>query len=308
MKAKTIKAVLAKKHNDFVESIDNITVRELVRQNSIITGGCIASMLLKEKVNDFDYYFTNRDTCLAVANYYVKKFLEANPTFGDIAVNPPKFNILTGDLEDDVNQDRVRIVVKSLGLAVDSSEEKRTQSEDLNIDDLDLVSEQQLAVENLEYRPLYITTNAITLSNKVQLVTRFYGDATDIHSNYDFMHATCYWTSSDGELVMPPKALECLLSRELLYRGSKYPLASIMRAKKFINRGWTINAGQYLKMALQLNELDLMDLDVFEEQLTGVDSAFFNQVITAIRDKQLKEPDFKIDSMYLMQVINRIFD
>lgn len=295
MKAKTIKAVLAKKHKDFVASIEDLNVRALVEKNSIITGGCIASMLLKEKVNDFDYYFTNRETCLAVANYYIEKFLKRpGQDYYNIAI-------------DERETDRVRIVVSSAGIAIDSEEDHNTRLDELGVADLDLAKEEH-KTELLDYRPLYITTNAITLSNKVQLVTRFYGDATEIHSNYDFMHATCYWTSSDGELVLPPKALECLLTRELLYRGSKYPLASIMRAKKFINRGWTINAGQYLKMALQLNDLDLMNLEIFEEQLTGVDSAYFNQVITAIKEKQLGDPEFKIDSMYLMSVINRIFD
>ena len=79
MKAKTIKAVLTKKHKEFIATIQDENVRELVRKNSIITGGSIVSMLLGEKVNDFDYYFTNKETVAAVTNYYVNKFNELNP-------------------------------------------------------------------------------------------------------------------------------------------------------------------------------------------------------------------------------------
>ena len=61
--------------------------------------------------------------------------------------------------------------------------------------------------------------------------------------------------------------------------GSKYPLCSIIRTRKFIQRGYTINAGQYLKMAMQLNELDLKDVSVLQDQLIGVDSAYFDMVI-----------------------------
>src|SRR6185437_3482208 len=97
---------------------------------------------------------------------------------------------------------------------------------------------------------------------------------------------TCYWRSENSHLSLPRKALEAIITKELVYSGSKYPLASIIRTRKFINRGWQINAGQYLKMTLQLNQMDLLNVDVLEEQLTGVDAAYFHQVIELARKKQ----------------------
>jgi hypothetical protein len=158
-----------------------------------------------------------------------------------------------------------------------------------------------------KYKAVFLSTNAISLTNKVQLVIRFYGDAYEIHSNYDFVHATCFWRSEDNYLSLPREALEAIITKELIYTGSKYPLCSIFRTKKFINRGWQINAGQYLKMALHLNEMNLLDLSVLEEQLTGVDAAYFHQVIDSIRNKQNGDPNFELDNMYLFEVINRIF-
>ena len=124
-----------------------------------------------------------------------------------------------------------------------------------------------------------------------------------IHENYDFVHCMNYWTSWDGELKLRPESLESLLSKELRYVGSKYPLCSIIRTRKFIQRQWTINAGQYLKMAMQLGDLDLNDVTVLEEQLTGVDAAYFNEIIRAIRDKD----ESRVDRAYLMELIDRIF-
>ena len=46
----------------------------MVEKNSIIAGGSITSMLLREKVNDYDIYFTNKDVVYAVAQYYVARF------------------------------------------------------------------------------------------------------------------------------------------------------------------------------------------------------------------------------------------
>ena len=294
LKRKTIKAVLRKKTNEFLESITDPEVKKLLKDNLIISGGCIVSMLRGEKVNDFDYYFTNKETCLAAANYYVAKFNER--TGRSVSVKD--------------EDGRIKIFVKSQGVAGDETQvpedEPTTEFDDMGMEDLTL-SEIKEEVKTDSYRPIFLSTNAISLSNKVQLITRFYGDAEEIHTNYDFVHCTCYWTSEDNNLVLPASALESIITRELVYIGSKYPLCSIMRAKKFVQRGWQINAGQFVKMALQLNGMDFYDVNILEDQLTGVDSAYFLHVIDIIKEKQENNPDFKLDNNYLFTVINRIF-
>ncbi|WP_144641293.1 hypothetical protein [Bacillus cereus] len=295
MKAKTIKSVLQKKHNEFVDSIKDEEVKNLVRKNSIITGGSIVSMLLNEEVNDFDYYFTTKETALKVAKYFVGEFNKAKG-----------FDARVSD-----ENDRVRVIVQSSGIAGEPEEyetddeetyEAATLFED-NSSHVDELKQQ----EEPKYKPVFLSTNAISLTGKIQLVMRFYGDAEKIHSNYDFVHATCFWRSEDNYLSLPREALEAIITKELIYTGSKYPLCSIFRTKKFINRGWQINAGQYLKMVLQLNEMNLLDMKILEEQLTGVDSAYFAQVISYVKDKQEENPNFKLDNSYLFEVINRIF-
>lgn len=294
MKAKTIKSVLQKKHNDFVASIKDEEVKKLVDKNSIITGGSIVSMLLNEDVNDFDYYFTNKETAKKVAEYYVKQF------------NVEKNHHVSVVIEDE----RIKIMVPSEGIAGDPQEYEidtdELESATLFEDDDSTVDELK-EQEEPKYKPVFLSTNAISLTGKIQLVMRFYGNADEIHTNYDFVHATCFWRSEDNFLSLPREALEAIITKELVYVGSKYPLCSIFRTKKFINRGWHINAGQYLKMALQLNKMDLLDIKVLEDQLTGVDSAYFMQVIRNIKDKQEENPDFKLDNSYLFEVINRIF-
>ena len=61
MKTKTINSVICKKFDDWLSSVEDKSVADLIENNSIVTGGCIASMLLKEPVNDFDVYFTNKE-------------------------------------------------------------------------------------------------------------------------------------------------------------------------------------------------------------------------------------------------------
>ena len=311
MKTKTIKAVLAEKFAYLVASIEDERVRKLVQNNTIITGGAIASMLLGEPVNDFDLYFTDRETTKAVADYYVTKFKVKKKNGIDCAI--------FAEMDD---AGRVRIVVKSAGVASAEGAEKpyeyfegspegaaagyvgEVMGDAGEIEDQNEQTEAlALEAEDAEYRPVFMSTNAITLSGRVQIVLRFYGDADTIHENYDFVHCTNHWTSREGVLTLRPAALESLLSRELRYVGSKYPLCSVIRLRKFIKRGWVINAGQILKMLMQVSELNLKDPTVLQDQLTGVDSAYFIQLMTKIKEK---DPE-KIDSAYLCEIIDRMF-
>jgi len=103
--------------------------------------------------------------------------------------------------------------------------------------------------------------------------------------------------------VLKAEALEALLTKELRYVGSRYPICSMIRVRKFVGRQWTINAGQILKMAMQISKLDLTDINVLEDQLTGVDAAYFCEVIAKMREKDASV----VNSAYLIEIIDRMF-
>lgn len=289
---------LNKKVDDWLESIEDEGLREVARKNTIVTGGAIASMLLGERVNDYDIYFKTSSAAQQVAEYYVAKFNKANELKVADGVDP-----YTPEVR--VEEGRVKIWIKSAGVAAEDSEEYNyfeTMSEQ------DLYEFSESTLESLEddkprYRPVFMSENAISLSDKVQIVIRFTGDATEIHKNYDFVHATCSWDHAAQKLDLPAAALECMLSRTLHYQGSLYPVASIFRMKKFLTRGWRITAGQQLKIMWQIAELDLTDMKVIREQLTGVDMAYMYQLVDAIKEV---EPD-KINATYIAEIIDRIF-
>ena len=298
-----IRRALKQKIEDWLSSIDDVDVQSLARKNTIVTGGSIASMLLGEKVNDYDIYFRDKETTLAVAKYYVDKFNAANEFNSKVndvtpVVREETLQNIKGELED-----RVVIWIQSAGVAsefqgdydyFETCPEEETEEFALSLDSMK---------GGEAYRPIFMSQNAITLSNKIQIVIRFYGEPDKIHDNYDFVHATCYWDHGKGELHLNPEALESLLSRNLVYRGSLYPIASVFRTKKFIERGWRITAGEQLKMMWQISELDLSDPVIMREQLTGVDMAYMWQLIRALEgvDKE------KINSTYVAVIIDRIF-
>lgn len=314
MKPKTIRKVLNKLMESWLATIENKELVEKIKRDTIVTGGSIASMLMGEPINDFDVYFTTRDTTLAVAKYYLERF-ESGVTNG----------IKCKMYVDDSKPDRVAIVIKSAGITSENETDKaynyfegRPAEEaeafvgEVMIDPGDIEDRyeetEELALrakdeDKPKFRPVFMSTNAITLSHRIQIILRFYGEAETIHTNFDFVHCTNYWTSKNDELTLRSAALECLLTRELRYVGSKYPICSIIRLRKFIKRGWVINAGQILKMAMQISELDLKSIPVLQDQLTGVDAAYFVQLISQLKEK---DPE-KVNSTYLVEIIDRMF-
>lgn len=291
---------LRNKLDEWVDSIDNETLQKALRKDTIVTGGSIASMLLGEKVNDYDLYFRTKETTKLVAQYYVDKF-NARHTLN--SVNDYKPEVREVEIND---EKRVVIWLQSAGVAAEEQEEY-SYFETMEPETAEEFAESLLEREENEtekYRPVFMSENAITLSDKIQLVIRFYGEPTEIHNNYDFLHATCYYDYNDNHLELPAEALECLLSRTLVYRGSLYPVASIFRMKKFLERGWRITAGQQLKIMWQISELDLSKYEVLREQLTGVDMAYMYQLIEALKDVEYD----KINSAYVATIIDKIFD
>ena len=97
--------------------------------------------------------------------------------------------------------------------------------------------------------------------------------------------------------------MEAILTKELRYVGSKYPLCSLFRLKKFVERGWRVNAGQILKIAMNLQTFNLNDLAVLEEQLTGVDVVYFHELVMKLREKDPAQ----VDGAYLVELIEKMF-
>lgn len=314
MKAKTIKMILRKKVDEWVDSIEDEDLKKNVKENCIITGGSIASMLLNENINDYDVYFTNKETTKRVAEYYVEKF-KSNPPSS--FKNDKERLVDISVLEDN---DRIKIVVKSQGVASEDGTEdyqyfestsNTDPSSDIFIEHVTEILKSNEYVnrkqsEKNDYRPIFLSSNAITLSDNIQLIIRFYGSPEKIHENYDFVHCTNYWVSDTNSLTLKPEALEALLTKELIYIGSKYPIASVIRTRKFIQRGFSCNAGQYLKMCWQISELNLNDIKVLEDQLVGVDAAYFRILIDILKAKQADE-EFKYNYSYIVELIDKIF-
>lgn len=306
-----IRRELKEKTISWLNSITDEDVRKSAAKDIIITGGSIASMLLGEPVNDFDCYFRTKATTLKVARYYVDEFNKKHKVKVSKHVNPytPEVREETMVNAQGEEEDRVVIYIKSAGVAGEAQStysyfESKTEDETKEFVKSTAKKLKKGNKKHKRYQVTFLSDNAITLTNKMQIIIRFYGEPDKIHSNYDFQHAMSYYDHHKEQLVIPADAMESMMSRHLIYRGSLYPIASIFRMKKFIERGWRITAGQQLKIMWQISELDLKNKQTLREQLVGVDMAYMHQLIEALKD--IKEE--KINASYVATVIDRIFD
>lgn len=301
MQLKTIEKILRSKIKDWTNSISDEKLREDVFNSTLVSGGSICSLLLNEDVNDYDVYLQDASVAKRLAEYYIKPHKELEVWCGsekESLVNH-YYNGNESRLNDDnylsiclgaLNKDQIKIFVNT-------GEGGFKVPESFKVDKNG---------DRIKYAPSYFSPNAISLTDDLQIVIRFTGDAETIHKTFDFVHATNYWTAKSG-LVTRKSALESIITRTLSYQGSLYPITSIIRVKKFVGRKWKIGAGEMLKMIYQSSLLDLNNFDVLEEQLIGVDVAYFSQLISILREKKIKDKDFSITPDYMNTLIDRVF-
>jgi len=295
MQNKTIKKALDRKLKNWIDSIKDEEVRNVVFKNAIVTGGSIASMIMGDRVNDYDIYLRTKESCITVANYYAKLFVSLNANMPEIEVKEVKLKNINGEEED-----RVVCWISSSGVLSDDS--IKTE-EDFDQDEND-PGEVELESPKGKYVPVFISENAITLSNSIQIITRFYGEPKDIHRNYDFIHACCYYDWFKNELDTPVDALRSMQSKTLRYTGSLYPICSLFRLRKFISRGWKVSAGEILKISLQISRIeDLTDVRVLREQLIGCDALYFHKLISILQESGKSN----FDSDYVTTIVDKVF-
>ena len=361
--------------NAYLKSIKDENVRNLVSKSTIISGGAIMSMLCDEEINDYDLYFKNKETALAVMQYYANLFNNAagnktnkdgfNP--GIMVIDGEKFRTeylkkyLTGLCNLEINTyihddnllqitfpdfrlpmlykitppERIRVYISSRGIlnasevakAYDSIPDERVvedqpdahgRVEDIfgeaealdTVDNLTIANSTNMVREILgskinKYFPVFFSSNAITLKGKIQLIFRFYGEPETIHENFDFIHCTNYYDCSKRKLVLNNKALESILTKQLYYNNSVFPVSTLFRIRKFMKRGFNISAGEIFKIAYHVSKLDLDDVAVLEEQLAGVDSAYFQSFLAKI--KRIKANGKDLTDTVIGNLIDKIF-
>jgi hypothetical protein len=81
-----------------------------------------------------------------------------------------------------------------------------------------------------------VTANAITLKNKIQLITL--SNYESERKSFDFIHCMPYYDISNKKLHISPRQMDSIIKKKLVRNeGGKEPLQ--WRIDKFKNRGWS---------------------------------------------------------------------
>lgn len=279
MNKEAIKKHLNKKIKSWLHSIKDKELKNDLTKYIMISGGAISSLISNETPNDYDIYLSNIDVAKRLSEYYTVK---DNNFMDKMKERNRNVSILLLD---------GRIKIKSHNIY------------DLNIEQDSL----RFNPNNEEkYQLRFISSNAISLTDGIQIILRFVGTMEEIHTNFDFIHNKNYYEFNGNNLVLNVDSLMAIMNKQLIYSNSKYPICSMFRIRKFMKRGYTISAGEMLKIAFQINELDLTDIKVLKDQLLGVDAAYFNGFLNNFNNhvKSGKEMNYTT----LQRMIDKVYD
>lgn len=276
----------------WVETIQDKELKYKVKNNVVVAGGAITSLLEGETPNDYDVYIKDFDVLVDLANYYAELWNKDGRHKSNVTIQVDKC-----ETESDLKDHKVICYITSEGVAGEEETSKASAGTEANIE----VEEDEVA----DYRPVFFTDNAISLKGKIQLVLRFWGEPEKIISSFDYVHCTNYFDRGEQNLHISKDALMSILNKQLKYVGSQFPICSLFRMRKYMERGYTISAGEILKMSFQISKLDLTDIDVLREQLIGVDTTYMIALVDRL--ESAKEDNVNIDYSYVVQLIDEIF-
>lgn len=308
MKRKSIERMCREALEGWIASLPE-ELQKAAMDNAFIAGGAIASLFQDEPVNDWDIYLRTPEMAQAVAEHYVERMKNV------VGLNTKMSNISVTAVDG-----RIKIKVQSSGIASVTSGKAEydyfeSQPPARGEDYVQTVTaaldfEVNRSEITKDYSPVMLTSNAISLGHKtkdktpVQIILRFIGDPATVVKGFDWVHATNWFALREG-LVLNTDAVACIALKELRYQATQYPLAAMLRSYKFVDRGWQRpHAGDMLVLTQQLVKLNWSDPATWEDQLIGVDFAYFGEVLNKINVllKEGKGMD-EIISTYLVQIV-----
>ena len=261
---------------------------ETILCTSFIAGGAILSVSKQEKIKDYDLFMTTPAAALKLFNILIKRI--------------PDGDSLTLTVEqDNINPNLHRGYLFLNNAFREDTLEKAIDRFNENC--------KKYKIKSHKVYPIYLSKNALTLSNGVQLIFRFIGEPKEVFSTFDYEHCKVYWRPNPlglllGSVHYEGRSQESIAKNELIYTGNtRFVLSAISRLNKFIKRGWGISPSSLLSLALSVNKVDWSSREALEEELLGI-YGIENQTLKTILNLCSKEG--KVDLDKVVQVLGEV--
>lgn len=135
------------------------------------------------------------------------------------------------------------------------------------------------------------TDNALTYQKEntaFQLIKKpgFFKDTTnEIFNMFDFTVCMGAYDFDSESFVLEERFLYHLARKEIIFNtNAEYPLASLCRIRKYLNRGFSVSAAELVKIALKIHSLDLKDYKTLKDQLMGIDTMIFRELMSKLEE------------------------
>lgn len=318
---KAIKAICRNKIDDLCKCISkkDKELAEDLKRHCFVSGGAITSLLQGEQPNDFDIYIDNLETLYKICVFYTKQWNDNHKTqkeFNIVKRIITDKNELLGSYDQNLNviydvRESVEVQVRSSGVVRDEDVEGQDETENLALPPKEIIEEINSVKEEYKeekYVIKCITSNALSLSDDVQIICRFCGKPEEIFKNYDFIHTMQAYYRVNDELLLNTKSLVSIMAKRLEYQGSLFPICSLFRLRKFLSRGWTISSTEILKIAYQISKLNLDNVSVLKEQCLGCDYYYMLSFIEALQQWRENNQGVEFNSEYMFELLEEVFD
>ena len=279
-----------------------------LKKNIIISGGCIPSLYLDEDVNDYDIYITDKEVLNKLITLLIEiwnKFKYAvkltdvpqlevinNKDSNDIKIVKSGETSTSEIYSNNSSVDGLVNNVKSIEETTFFNEDKKDSPEWINQESYIGKTKKNIEkinkfsnIESIQgIIPTYISPRAIMLNNDMHIIIHSYKNIEEIHKNFDFEHCKNYWKYQDKKLYINLESIEAILNKQLKYTNSLYSLSSLLRAFKFVKRGWSIQPSDILKILFQIRELELSSVDDLKNHLGAMDIIYVNRLVKKIKN------------------------
>jgi hypothetical protein len=162
-----------------------------------------------------------------------------------------------------------------------------------------------------EYHHIFSTPNAETFrytneENKsclfqLILVHSAMGDPIQVLRHFDFTMCKAALDLTTKEFTFDNRFFADLSQRRLIFQtATLYPITSLLRARKFMARGYTMSNIELLKLALTINSLNLKNYGDLKDQIIGIDSLLLTAMMENLSSAEKAEEAYSFESTIQM--------
>lgn len=156
--------------------------------------------------------------------------------------------------------------------------------------------------------PKFTTDNALSYKVnriRIQLIQFYFGEPADVFDKFDFTICMAMYEWHTRKFHFHDRFLEHLARRDIVFHHhTEYPICSMYRLKKFMEKGYRVRGVEFIKVGLAINNLHMEDYQDLRKQLEGIDTMF----LTNVTDALMRTPEKKYEINDAIQLIDDTLD